>query len=185
MSDSDPSFGLPWTPGHSTTPWFWIPVSLICLALGTGTAPFSLRSQSSQLIHAPGHTPLAFLGQCPKHGALERADRTSPAPLMATLLGLPRNDFGLCQGQGAFLQPPGPQDPAVGGQQLCNGRLFSAPACSLLPISRPCDPGNALLPRATTPRLESLSAPAGALPLPPRVRLGCTERPRQPRPAPA
>ena len=41
---------------------------------------------------------------------------------------------------------------AVRRQHVCNGKLFLAPACSLLLISCSCDPGNALLPRAATPQ---------------------------------
>lgn len=51
---------------------------------------------------------------------------------------------------------PRPQSSAPSRWLICHGKLFLAPASSLLLISCPCDPGNALLPRAAAPRLETL-----------------------------
>lgn len=122
--------------------------------------PRVLPSQSSQLTHTLRPTPSAFLGWCPQHGAAEGADRMLPHPVgtpaLCSLLGVPRNDLGLCQGEGAA--PAASQAAGLGcwGAVTCSGKLFLAAACSLLLISCPCDPGNALLPRAATPRLQSL-----------------------------
>lgn len=74
-------------------------------------------------------------------------------PALCSILGLSRNRTQ-CRGGVPSQQHPGHR--AVQRQQVCNGKLFLAPACSLLLISCPCDPGNALLPQAATPRLESL-----------------------------
>lgn len=50
--------------GPRATPYtlFLDSVSLTCLAPWNRHCPPSLPSRSSQLIHGPGHTPLAFLG---------------------------------------------------------------------------------------------------------------------------
>lgn len=98
----------------------------------------------------------------PQTGALEPADRTPPESLWGYRPSAP---FLACQGTppNAGVRVPPQQHPGhrawlctVQRQQVCNGKLFLALACSPLLISCPCDPGNALLPQAATPRLESL-----------------------------
>ena len=122
----------------------------------------TLPSQPSLFIQALGHKPLSFLRPMPQTGALEPTDRTPPESSWGYQPSAP---FLACQGAppNAGVGLPPQQDPGhrarlctVQRQQVCNGKLFLALACSLLLISCPCDPGNALLPQASTPRLESL-----------------------------
>ena len=78
-------------------------------------------------------------------------------PALCSILGPPRNPTQ-CRGEGASPAASGTQSLALHCPKAASlqRQLFLALACSPLLISCPCDPGNALLPQAATPRLESL-----------------------------
>lgn len=78
-------------------------------------------------------------------------------PALCSILGLPRSPTqcrdGIASPATSRTQSSALHCPKAASLQR---QLFLALACSLLLISCPRDPGNALLPQAATPRLESL-----------------------------
>lgn len=153
LPESDPSFVLPlgpWLP-HPTL----VDLGPCCPSLSDpwNRHCFSLPAQPA-LPASPGPWPthpLAFPGPVSQTGGLGTRRQTLAAPLMGTpalcsLLGLPGNNCGQSPDASSATSRIRTWLSAVRRQQVCNGKLFSVPACSLLLISCPCDPGNALLP---------------------------------------
>lgn len=139
-----PSFRLPWPLPHTS-----VDVDS-CLPRSSGPwnrhCPF-LPAQPVLFAHpGPGAHTVSFPGPVPHTGPWKVQIGCHPTPCEDTCPLL--TPWPIQEWLQLPLQHPRPQ--------LRRGQLFLAPACSLLLISRPCDPGNALLPRATTPRLESL-----------------------------
>lgn len=102
-----PSFVLPlghWPPLHTGGSGLLFPSPVWPQEQAPPLLPCPASSPSSSM--PPATHSLDFLDQSSKHGALEPTDRMPAAPLMGTpalcsLLSLPSNDFGGCQGEGA------------------------------------------------------------------------------------
>ena len=98
-----------WAPGHSIIPCLtWILVSLTCLTPGTGPAPHQLPAQPVLSAHPrPQAHTVSIPGMVPQIWSRGRGRQDVPTPLwehtpaLCSLLEVPRNDFGLCQGEGA------------------------------------------------------------------------------------